>query len=120
MKKNLTRIATVAAILLIVSSCKKEFDQNRGQGSDAVSSNLAGAKPNIILLIGDDIGREIPHYNGGSYNTPNLDFMAANGTQFRYFFSHPDGPPSRLALVTGKYCYRNWVHFGYLPQTSLT
>ena len=120
MKKNLTRIATVAAILLIVSSCKKEFDQNKGQGNDAVASNLAGAKPNIILLIGDDIGREIPQYNGGSYNTPNLDFMAANGTQFRYFFSHPDGPPSRLALVTGKYCYRNWVHFGYLPQTSLT
>ena len=46
--------------------------------------------------------------------------MAANGIQFTNFFSHPDGPPSRLALMTGKYNYRNWVKFGLLADTSKT
>ena len=121
MKNSRTHFLLAAAILFILSSCRKEFDKNQNTVSDGSVSNATGTQPNIILLIGDDIGREIPQYNGGeSYNTPNLNFMAANGMQFPYFFAHPDGPPSRLALVTGKYCYRNWVHFGYLPQTSLT
>src|SRR6202012_4696413 len=78
-------------------------------------------KPNIILIIGDDVGREIPTYNGGqSYSTPNLDYLAANGMQFPYFLAHPVGPPSRLAMQTGEYNYRNWIQFGLLPPTSQT
>jgi len=120
MKKNPVCLWSVVAIVFSLLSCTKEFEKSNPI-SDANVSNAAGTKPNIILLIGDDIGREIPTYNGGqSYSTPNLDFMAANGMQFPYFFSHPDGPPSRLALVTGKYCYRNWLHFGLLPPASLT
>jgi len=113
----------VFALLFLFSSCTKEFDKNPGQSISTSSADLAGArsKPNIILVIGDDVGREIPTYNGGeSYTTTNMDFMAANGMQFSYFFSHPDGPPSRLALVTGQYNYRNWEDFGYLPPTSKT
>src|SRR5579885_425776 len=103
-------------------SCRKDFQAKPNvQQSSTEDFAKSNSKPNIILIIGDDVGREIPTYNGGeSYSTPNLDFMAANGMQFPYFFSHPDGPPSRLALVTGEYNYRNWVDFGYLPPTSKT
>jgi arylsulfatase A len=117
---NQNPLAAVVALVFFFSSCQKDFENKINAGNTSASQSAA-TKPNIILIIGDDIGREIPHYNGGqSYTTPNLDFMAANGMQFPYFLSHPDGPPARLALVTGKYCYRNWVHFGYLPPTSLT
>jgi arylsulfatase A len=76
---------------------------------------------NIIFIMSDDIGYEIPTYNGGqSYSTPNLDKMAANGVQFPNFFSHPDGGPSRLAALTGKYSFRNYVDWGYLPPDSKT
>ena len=112
----------LAVLFLLVASCNKELkNTNVEQDGSSNFSSQASTKTNIILIIGDDVGREIPTYNGGqSYSTPNLDFMAANGKQFPYFFCHPDGPPSRLALVTGKYNYRNWVKFGVLPMTSPT
>src|SRR5690349_5611345 len=97
------------AILCLFPSCKKDLTEVNTTAATNVDL-LTATKTNIILIVGDDVGYEIPTYNGGqSYNTPNLDFMAANGTQLPNFFSHPDGPPSRLALMTGKYNYRNWV-----------
>lgn len=78
-------------------------------------------KPNIILIIGDDVGYEIPTFNGGeSYSTPNLDYMAAHGMTFSHFYSHPDGFPSRLAIYTGKYNYRNYERWGYMPVSEKT
>lgn len=109
-------------ILFLFGSCKKDFDSlftdNESDKFTSQSTRISN-QPNIILIIGDDIGYEIPTYTGGgSYSTPNLDFMAANGMQFTNFFSHPDGPPSRLALMTGKYNFRNWDRFGFLPPDS--
>jgi arylsulfatase A len=117
---NQNFLIAVVAVLFFFSSCRKEFDKKMSTDGNA-SARMLASQPNIILIIGDDVGREIPTYNGGqSYSTPNLDFLAANGMQFPYFFSHPDGPPSRLALMTGKYCYRNWLHFGLLPPDAIT
>ncbi len=109
-------------VLISLASCTKEFKQTPLTPQNVSSINsIVPAKPNIILIIADDVGREIPTYSGGqSYSTPNLDFMAGSGMQFPYFYSHPDGPPSRLALVTGEYNYRNWVKFGYLSSSSTT
>src|SRR4051794_19825666 len=84
-------------------------------------SSMSGGQPNIILIVGDDVGYEIPTYNGGeSYETPNLDFMAQGGTQFPNCFSMPDGPETRLALWTGKYNCRNFVRARYLSPTDNT
>ncbi|MEP6684655.1 MAG: sulfatase-like hydrolase/transferase [Parafilimonas sp.] len=110
----------VFASLLLVA-CNKDFKETQPVGSASIDESIAAGKPNIILIIGDDVGREIPTYNGGqSYSTPNLDNLAANGKQFPNFLAHPDGPPSRLALFTGEYNYRNWIQFGLLPPSSLT
>lgn len=108
------------AFLLLFASCTKDFKESSALDDASLDLSQQGLnKANVILIIGDDVGREIPTYNGGeSYSTPNLDFMAANGKQFPYFFSHPDGPPTRLALMTGVYSYRNWVKFGVMPMTS--
>ena len=108
--------------VLLLTACNKDLKEVQPvEGLSADLNSAAAVQPNIILIIADDIGREIPTYNGGqSYNTPNLDFLAANGKQFPDFLAHPDGPPSRLALFTGEYNYRNWVQFGYLPPSSLT
>jgi arylsulfatase A len=116
-------IFSVMMTLLLISfgSCKKEFQQEGQLQASQNNFAIRANKPNIILIVGDDVGREIPTYNGGqSYSTPNLDFLAANGKQFPYFFSHPDGPPSRLAMFTGQYNYRNWVSLGYLQSSSRT
>lgn len=120
--RNQNYLLAVCSSLFFLLSCKKDFIEQPGIAESNLASDAsARTKPNIILIMGDDVGREIPTYNGGgSYSTPNLDFMAANGMQFPFFFSHPDGPPSRLAFVTGKYNYRNWVQFGFLAPTEKT
>lgn len=96
-------------LLLLVESCRKPDADLFVQQSANNSNNLIATKLNIILILGDDIGYEIPTYTGGqSYTTPNIDFMAAHGLQFTHCNSAPMCSPSRFMLLTGKYNFRNY------------
>jgi len=111
-------IFSFAAICL--ESCKKDFEEHVSISANANAAAKA-TKPNIILFIANDFGFELPTYNGGqSYSTPNLDFMAHNGISFKQAYNHPDGSPSRMAILTGKYNFRNYVKWGYLPPDQKT
>jgi arylsulfatase A len=111
-------IFSFAAICL--ESCKKDFEEHVSISANANAAAKA-TKPNIILFIANDFGFELPTYNGGqSYSTPNLDFMAHNGIFFKQVYNHPDGSPSRMAILTGKYNFRNYVKWGYLPPDQKT
>ena len=82
--------------------------------------NLQG-KPNIILILADDIGYEVPTFNGGqSYNTPNLDRIAASGLRFTNCFAMPLSSPSRFMLTTGKYNFRNYTKWGSMNPSETT
>lgn len=108
-------------ILLAASGCKKDFSQRLERGSSVSADMGKMTKPNIIFFVANDFGYEIPTYNGGeSYQTPNLDYMAQNGVQFTQAYNHPDGSPSRMAILTGKYNFRNYLYWGYLPPTEKT
>ena len=73
------------------------------------------ARPNIILIMADDQGYETIAANGGtSYKTPNIDRMAAGGMRFENAYAHPLCTPSRVALMTGQYNFRNYTSFGEL------
>ena len=52
-----------------------------------VGSTLANERPNIILMMADDMGWGDPSYNSGSINTPALDAMAAQGLRLDRFNS---------------------------------
>jgi arylsulfatase A len=79
------------------------------------------AKPNIILILADDLGYEVPTCDGGqSYSTPNLDRMAAGGIRFTNCNSTPLCSPSRVEILTGKYNFRNYGKWGVLPTTNRT
>ena len=113
---------TILFLCFGFANCKKDFQERTTSMSAAEASTSAVAsKPNIILLLANDMGFEIPTFNGGeSYNTPNLDFMAANGAQFLQCYNHPDGSPSRMAIITGQYNFRNYIKWGYLPPGQKT
>ena len=123
--KIFSRVTIFMFLLMNINGCKKDFkstipnettDDNSGPFSPALAR-----QPNIILIIGDDVGYEIPTYTGGqSYNTPNLDLMAQNGIQFTQAYCHPDGFPSRLAALSGKYNFRNYIKWGILPPGGHT
>ena len=78
-------------------------------------------KPNIILIMADDLGQEtIGAYGGESYPTPHLDRLAAEGMQFQNCYSTPLCTPSRVQLMTGKYNFRNYIGFGLLDPKERT
>lgn len=78
-------------------------------------------RPNIVLIMADDLGYETIGCNGGtSYDTPHLDAMAADGMRFTQAFSTPLCTPTRVQLLTGKYNHRNYVGFRFLRKGEQT
>lgn len=112
--------ALTAGIVMMAMSSPSAHDGTKGHIINGKYKKIP-SQPNIIVIMADDLGYEIPTYTGGqSYSTPNLDFMAANGIQFTNAYSHPDGYPSRLAFQTGKYNVKNYTVWGSLPAGEKT
>jgi arylsulfatase A len=87
------------------------------QTTDAVQQK----KPNIIFILGDDIGYYIPTVNGGqSYSTPNIDSLAKGGMNFKHCEAMPLCNPSRFLFLTGKYNNRNYSNWGYMDADEQT
>jgi len=78
-------------------------------------------KPNIVLIMADDVGIEVlGSYGGTSYNTPNLDHLAETGTRFTNCYSTPKCSPSRIKIMTGRYQFRTTEKWGYIPPEEIT
>ena len=61
-------------------------------------------KPNIIIIMADDVGYEaLGCYGGESYKTVHLDALARSGMQAMHCYSMPVCHPTRVAFLTGKY-----------------
>ena len=69
------------------------------------ASDAAGAKPNIIFIMADDLGYgDLGSYGQKTIKTPNLDRMAAEGMKFTDFYAGSTVcAPSRCVLMTGKH-----------------
>lgn len=81
----------------------------------------ADARPNILLIMADDLGMEgIGCYEGTSYRTPHIDQLAADGLRFTHAFAQPLCTPTRVQLMTGRYNHRNWQAFGILDPAETT
>ena len=62
------------------------------------------AKPNILWIIMDDVGAELPCYGEKKIQTPNMDRLVREGTRFdRAFLTASVCSPSRSAMITGMY-----------------
>ncbi len=82
---------------------------------------FAQKKPNVILIMADDIGMEaFGVYGNDDKLTPNVDKLAKEGMLFQNCYSTPLCTPSRVELMTGKYNNRNYVGFGILDPKEKT
>ena len=63
----------------------------------------APAKPNILIILADDMGFSDPACYGGEIETPNLDALAKDGLRFTQFYNTARCWPSRAAILTGYY-----------------
>jgi len=78
-------------------------------------------RPNIVLIMADDLGFECIGANGGtSYRTPVLDELAKTGVRFNHCYAQPICTPSRVKLMTGIHNVRNYEKFGHLPTNQTT
>ena len=67
---------------------------------------MSAGRPNIILIMSDDVGIGDVHCFGGHYHTPNIDKLAHEGTRFTNCYATPLCGPSRCQLLTGQYPFR--------------
>jgi len=87
---------------------RREFLRTLGLGAAALAAprwlrGAPAARPNIVLIMDDDMGfSDIGPY-GGEIQTPNLDKMAAKGIRFTQFFNTARCCPTRASLMTGLY-----------------
>ena len=82
---------------------------------------VVAEKPNIVLIMADDMGYECLGSNGSTeYKTPNLDRLAREGLRFNNCYSQPICTPSRVKIMTGKFNSRNYEEFAYLNPNQKT
>src|SRR5210317_1511261 len=83
--------------------------------------NNESAKPNIILILADDLGSgDVNCFNPKSnIPTPNLDRIAENGIMFTDAHSGSAVcTPTRYGIITGRYCWRTRLKKGVLNGYS--
>ncbi len=69
----------------------------------------AAAPPNVIVIMGDDMGFSDLGCYGGEIQTPNLDSLAAGGVRFTQFYNCARCCPTRASLLTGLYPHQAGV-----------
>ena len=102
--KNYLRVNFIFSLIIIVSCNINDI-----------------SKPNVILIMADDIGYEALSINGANdIKTPVLDSLARNGINFKNAYSQPLCTPSRVKIMTGKPNYENYEYFTYLNPKEKT
>ncbi len=75
----------------------------RAATPDAANPVRAASRPNLLIILADDLGFSDLGCYGGEIPTPNLDRLATNGLRFTQFYNTARCWPSRAALLTGHY-----------------
>lgn len=83
-----------------------------------VTTFAATTKPNIVVILVDDMGYSDIGCYGGEISTPNLDKLAANGVRFTRFYNTARCCPTRAALLTGLYPHQAGVGHMTEARTS--
>jgi len=95
--KTRTRREFVKGMLTGAAACAL------GSRLGARSSARAAEKPNILLIMADDMGWSDVGCYGGEVRTPNIDWLAANGVRFTQAYNTAKCFPSRACALTGVY-----------------
>ncbi|MCX6905435.1 MAG: arylsulfatase [Verrucomicrobia bacterium] len=83
-------------------------------------SSLAADKPNLVVILADDIGYgDLGCYGATRIKTPNLDRLAREGLRFTDAYAPASVcTPTRYSLITGEYAWRNPVGAHILPGVA--
>ena len=82
-------------IMVGVGSAPVEAQQQNGAAQPK--------RPNIVVIMADDMGFSDIGCYGGEVHTPNIDYLATNGLRYRQFYNTSRCCPTRASLLTGLY-----------------
>ena len=102
----------LVCLLLVAAGCSP--DQSPFQEQDDGEATSPAPRPNILLIVVDDMGYSDIGAFGGEIPTPHLDALAREGTRFSDFQVLPACSPTRAALLTGQEPHA--VGFGSLAE----
>jgi arylsulfatase len=98
--KNIGKITLGLCALPLIQNCKHQQE----------------IRPNIILIMADDMGYSDIGCYGGEINTPNLNRLAENGLRFSQFYNGARSCPTRASLLTGLYPHQTGI--GHMTSPS--
>lgn len=87
MKKNVFKLGSLGVLASLASALPAQKD----------------SRPNVLVILADDLGFSDLGCYGGEVETPNLDKLAANGLRFTRFYNASRSCPTRASLLTGLY-----------------
>jgi arylsulfatase A-like enzyme len=116
----------IGFLLLILSSYASVAQQKSRTAARSKSD-----KPNIILVMVDDLGYSDFGAYGSEIRTPTIDKLASEGLRLREFYNNSICAPTRASLITGQYHHKAGVGYfnvnlglpayqGWLNKESLT
>ena len=108
MRRALLALAMAAAVIAL--------------GASGALAQQAGAKPNIVIIWGDDIGQSnISAYSHGvmGYKTPNIDRLAKEGMMFTDYYAEQSCTAGRASFITGQSGLRTGMTKVGLPGATL-
>ena len=111
-------------LIPIALKLSNPISENQEINWPIVESSVITTKPNIILILADDLGfNDVSFYNGGaadgSLKTPNIDNLAKEGVAFlNGYAASPVCSPSRAAIMTGRYSSRYGFEFTPYPAQA--
>ncbi|AGA79987.1 arylsulfatase A family protein [Echinicola vietnamensis DSM 17526] len=97
------------SLLIVCYGCGKRADNSNTHESQ---------KPNIILIMSDDMGYSDLGCYGGEIHTPHLDKLAQNGLRFTQFYNTARCCPTRASLMTGLYPHQTGI--GHMTNPPLS
>ncbi len=74
----------------------------------------AAPRPNVIVMVADDLGWNDVGFHGGDIDTPALDRLASEGVELHRFYTTPICSPTRAALMTGRDPIRLGLAYGVI------
>lgn len=118
-KKFLSAVMSVLLVgtsifyVLTMNMRTKPVTERLWEGHDDYLKNVdknTDGKPNVLVILMDDLGYGDVSLNGAIYDTPNIDSIGENGLNFENFYSsYSVCSPARFAALTGRYPYRGYA-----------
>jgi len=104
----------MALVVYFIIACTPE------QSGEQAAQQQPLPRPNIILLMADDVGWGDAGYQGHeTLQTPNIDAMAANGLVLdRFYSAAPVCSPTRASVLTGRHPYRSGIFFALMDKSK--